>query len=310
MRKASTKNFKYDFKYEKKNLGKLFAKDWMLFLEAAFLLMICLIHAVSAGHYANFYPIDGTFQNYNPVRRLLNGQVPYRDFQDYLGLGHLYSGAFFTWLFGGNYRESLVAFSFLTILSFAALSILMAYGILGTMKRAVGVTCALLVCMLTQTFPFVNGLVLNKDILDSLNYALGSGNSDRLIRGLILTLSAIMPIIVFSKNYFSSRSELASFFAGIVAGFAFLWSNDFGICCYICIFIMTFSLSLIREEKLSIAIRNAFIELCVSVGGILFFAMVFTRGHIKEWFSATLGTGGVSGVVLWQRRRIKKLLYF
>ena len=87
------------------------------------------MHSLSAGHYANYYPINGTFQNYNPVRRLLSGQIPYKDFQDYLGLGHLYTGSVFTVLFGGTYRASLAAFSFLTFGGLALLSLVIGMAI-------------------------------------------------------------------------------------------------------------------------------------------------------------------------------------
>ena len=75
------------------------------------MIAICVLHALPAGYYADFYPINGTFQNFNPVRRLLNGQIPYSDFTDYLGIGHLYLGSFATIIFGlvgggGLSRES------------------------------------------------------------------------------------------------------------------------------------------------------------------------------------------------------------
>lgn len=66
------------------------------------LFIICILHAIPAGHYANFTPMNGTFQNYNPIRRLLAGQIPYKDFQDYLGMGHLYTGAIATYVIGGG----------------------------------------------------------------------------------------------------------------------------------------------------------------------------------------------------------------
>lgn len=60
------------------------------------MLAICFIYSLRAGHYADFSPINGTFQNFNPCRRLLAGQIPYKDFTDYLGMGHLYAGSMFT----------------------------------------------------------------------------------------------------------------------------------------------------------------------------------------------------------------------
>ena len=68
-----------------------------------------------------FFPINGSYQNYNPIRRLLDGQIPYRDFQDYLGLGHLYTGALVTFIFGGKYTGCLVAFIFLSFFGFGTI---------------------------------------------------------------------------------------------------------------------------------------------------------------------------------------------
>lgn len=102
--------------------------------EIIILISICLLHSLSSAHYVDFYPINGTFQNFNPVRRLLDGQVPYEDFQDYLGMGHLYTGAIFTGLFGGNFQSSLLAFSFLTLLCLALLAVMIGNVILKKKK--------------------------------------------------------------------------------------------------------------------------------------------------------------------------------
>lgn len=93
-------------------LKKINSATWIFLAEILLMVLLCYIHSVSAGHYANYYPINGTFQNYNPVRRLLSGQTPYKDFQDYLGLGHLYIGSIFTVILGGTYKDSLVYFIF------------------------------------------------------------------------------------------------------------------------------------------------------------------------------------------------------
>lgn len=48
----------------------------------------------------NSSPINGTFQNFYPVRCWLNGQVSTRDFATYLGFGHHILGSIMTWIFG------------------------------------------------------------------------------------------------------------------------------------------------------------------------------------------------------------------
>ena len=41
----------------------------------------------------------------HPLARLLDGQIPYKDFQDYLGLGHLFIGSLFYGKNGLNYSK-------------------------------------------------------------------------------------------------------------------------------------------------------------------------------------------------------------
>lgn len=66
-------------------------RNILFIMECVMIILICYLHVLSTSHYLEFSLINGTFQNYNPIRRYLARQIPYRDFQDYLGLGHLYS---------------------------------------------------------------------------------------------------------------------------------------------------------------------------------------------------------------------------
>lgn len=109
------------------NLKKIKKESLIFILEILLMLAICLLHSLSTGHYVDFWPMNGTFQNFNPVRRLLSGQIPYRDFQDYLGLGHLYTGTIMTLIFGGDYQGSLVAFTFLSFAGLACLSFMVGW---------------------------------------------------------------------------------------------------------------------------------------------------------------------------------------
>ncbi len=102
---------------------------------ALLILAICLLHASDAQYICNFKPINGTWQNYNPVRRALNGQVPFRDYNIYLGFGHLILGSISTAIFGGTFAASLSAFSFLTFFTFAFLSLCIGKSILQSWKQ-------------------------------------------------------------------------------------------------------------------------------------------------------------------------------
>jgi len=64
----------------------------------------------------DFYPLNGDFQNFNPIRRWLAGEAPGRDFNAYLGLGPTGLMTLATALLGGDYRASLAAVTGLCVL--------------------------------------------------------------------------------------------------------------------------------------------------------------------------------------------------
>lgn len=260
-----------------------------------------MIHACSAAYYADFSPINGTFQNYNPVRRLLDGQIPYCDFQDYLGFGHLYIGAVFTAVFGGNYRCSLIAFSFLTFGSLALLTCVMGIAIFKKKEIAVALTNVILLMLITQPFLFTNFISGDAAMLEALKCALEPGNSARFIRGMILP---IFILLMWLGYYFFQRIEFKNTFlkenkiligyagCGMLSGFAFVWSNDYGISCWICMVIMAFWIALARMRNLAKTFICTITELLSSLISLFICIEIFTVGHFDQWFSATLGAGG------------------
>ncbi len=287
LKKKTTEDEKF------RSRGQLF-----LFIEIVLMFAICVVHAYEAGQYADFFPINGTFQNFNPVRRLLHGQVPYRDFVDYLGMGHLYAGALMTVIFGGDYRASLVAFSFLALFSLAALSIMIGKAIFRDWKTVVGITDFVLILLLTQPRFFVNALGMTEDIINALNASLNTGNSARMMRGMIMPICTGI-FAVFSSGYkCRSRSghlkvgRLAVLAGvGCMAAFAFIWSNDYGISCWVCISIMVFWISFSRKRNILCAVTNMLIEMIFSTVGIFLLVEAVTLGHLGEWMDFTIGTG-------------------
>lgn len=282
-------------------LKKINSATWIFLAEILLMVLLCYIHSVSAGHYANYYPINGTFQNYNPVRRLLSGQTPYKDFQDYLGLGHLYIGSIFTVILGGTYKDSLVAFSFLTFGGLALLSFVMGLAIFRKREIAAAATNIILGMLLIQPLFFTNTVSGTNEILESLNYALGTGNSARFVRGMILPLFILLMWAVYNcfirvkekYNWIVKHEELCIYAGtGLMGGFAFTWSNDYGISCWVCLVIMTFLFSLSRTGRFWISVKHTCIEVAGSLLGIIFIVTIFTMGHLPAWFSSTFGIGG------------------
>lgn len=263
------------------------------------LIVICVIHSISAGHYANYYPINGTFQNFNPVRRFLSGQIPYRDFQDYLGMGHLYIGSFFTALYGGDYQGSLQAFSFLTFGGLAVLSLMVSMAVIKRKEIAGALTNILLIIFLVEPLFYKNGIAGTSEILEALEYALGTGNSARFIRGMILPIVCFLVFAgfiiyrkFFSVKFLKYKEILIYAGIGCVAGFSFAWSNDYGVSCWLCLLIMAFWLTLCRKENFLTSIASLAIATGSSLVCLFITVEMFTLGHFGQWFSATFGTGG------------------
>ena len=50
-----------------RHLDKVDKESWIFLFGLTVLAGICLFHSFGAGHYVDFYPMNGTFQNFNPV---------------------------------------------------------------------------------------------------------------------------------------------------------------------------------------------------------------------------------------------------
>lgn len=266
---------------------------------AILVLIICFAHSLEAQIDCDFYPTNGTFQNFNPIRRLLDGQTPFLDFSVYLGVGHLYLGGFLTALFGGTYAASLSAFSFLTLLSFALISTVAGYAILGSLKRSLPVTLLLLIALLTSSLVFQDGIF--KTFGDALNASLSPGNSARFIRGSILPICLIIIIcltsLVKKARFFRDadkdfRSIALTFVCSIAGAICFIFSNDYGLCSWLCICIMIFIIAIAKKEGLLKSFGLGALYIAVSGLLIIIIVTLITCGNPISWFDLTFGTGG------------------
>lgn len=275
---------------------------YLFVLQSVMIFLIIFIHSVSSSHYINFIPINGTFQNYNPIRRLIiAGEVPYKDFVDYLGLGHLFSGSLFTWIFGSDYQASYTAFILLSILSLALLVFMLGNSILNNRNRALLVVNIVLLILLIQPLFYTNAIGGTNDIINALNYARGPGNSARYIRGMIMPIFVLIYLggnfglqkyknrIVYVNKHCEKINVLM---IGVFSGISFVWSNDYGISCWLCSIIMVFIVTFIRKRKCIEAILAAMCCTIISIVTIFVIIQLVTKGNFTQWFAFTFGTGG------------------
>lgn len=281
------------------NAKKSGGGQWLFRANVLILVVMGILHSLEAGHYANFIPINGTFQDYNPIRRFLAGQIPYQDFQDYLGLGHLYLGVIFTGILGGKYRASLVAFRLIAFLSTALIFYVLLKIILKRNGLALSITNLILGVLLIQP-TFYESIVGDQQVKNALDYAMSTGNSARMLRGAILPISMVL-IVRFSpqilkwirQGAFKIKAiNLVCILSGGLAGVCFPWSNDYGICSWLCILLFTFFVLFARTGKFSKAFRGFFLAVIASLASIFVVVEIVTVGNFENWFMATFGTGG------------------
>ena len=103
---------------------------WFVFISICFACMYALIITKNS----DFYPINGDFQNYNPVRRFLDGQIPFKDFSVYLGCGEMILDALGLLVVGNTFTNSLMVIRFFNGIIFWGFTYVISYLISGSHK--------------------------------------------------------------------------------------------------------------------------------------------------------------------------------
>lgn len=116
---------------------------WALGASAAVWIVGIAIANARAHHATlDFHPINGSFQTFDPIRRLEAGQWPGRDFDAYLGLGPVYATYAVTSLGGGTFGASLVAVAALATFLHAFTCGVLARAAGASARAAIGVAVA------------------------------------------------------------------------------------------------------------------------------------------------------------------------
>lgn len=226
--------------------------------------------------YADFSAINGVFQNYNVVRRLLDGQIPYVDFAVYLGLGHLYIGALFTYIFGNSYIASKLVFDFLNMLSFVLVIIALSKGSFG--KKSIIPAVLLLIILLIAMYGILPV------------YLPTTGISARYLRGMILPIVILLLFYIENSNKKYIKKYL-NIIRGFILGFSFLWSNDYGISTYIAGMIVYSYYILISHNKIFDKVKEICLIVLSSIVAIFLLITISTKGHPDIWIMQTIDSG-------------------
>ena len=233
----------------------------------------------------DYVAINGTFQNYNFIRRFLNGQIPFVDFPVYLGSGHLITTSIVTFLCGGDYAASVLAYNFVSSLSLVFYCY--SFGIV----------------YFKGNWLVPSSLALVLRMVPSLisEYMLEGGNSARPIRGSIVPLVILIYVLVslfFEKH--ENWSEKRQFYSHVVlfsilSGLAFVWGNDYGVASFIALFCLVLFFVIVKYKNVIRTIVSGLIMLSGSSLIILLFSFLITRGHPLAWFRSNFMSADFQG---------------
>ncbi|OPH53106.1 hypothetical protein BC351_32010 [Paenibacillus ferrarius] len=246
----------------------------------ALVMLVCLYTALSRIYFSDFFPINGDFQNYNGYRRILNGQVPFRDFYFYLGLGPLYTKTVILFILGNNFTMSLAVTNFVTALFFSSSIFLISYLNITNIKRSL-----ILTLLLILTAAGLKGEFHLFDIFNQLPFLdnIHPGNSDRMVRS-FLPFIFVYIFLFFNKISKIKKKINNSFVYGIFLGAGIAWSNDYGISVLIAGTII-YCLLYFRLKFLTSFIKKKILFILGILLGCYSLVSILTLGHFTNWFN-------------------------
>ncbi len=243
--------------------------------------------------HADFMAINGAYQTFNPIRRIMDGEIPDLDFTIYLGVGTTYLITFLAFLTGGNF--SAVSFSnhflhlFCHFLAFLSLFYLSGMPLRRSLFVASGIVAIIplviddshLSQFLTSLkIPFVPSLPL----LPAWGELFTPGLSNLGLRSALPFLTSLCLLIAI---HYLKNQPLGLFICwGSLIGVQPLWSNDYGLISSLVLFFIA-SLYILKYFNL---IKGQLFFILITSAIVAFFsvASIATRGHPNFWIRNNL----------------------
>lgn len=255
-------------------IKKLMSNPFLYVLSVLLVLVVYYLKAYAQVPNLDYVPINGTFQNYNIIRRFLDGQIPFVDFPAYLGMGHLVVTSFFTLLFGGNYAASVISYHFVSSLSVVIYCYVLSFVFF---KRNWVIPSFMAVLFRVVLYPVFDPMFLG-------------GNSARSIRALVIPISIL--IYVIGSAIIESRKEMSEnkkfylhlILLSVISGMAFVWSNDYGLVCFIAIMMLVPLFVLVKKKSVLKMLLSEGVVIAGTVIIASLLVLIVSRGHFYDWF--------------------------
>jgi hypothetical protein len=268
-----------------------------LFKISGFLALLTLLtflglyHALINCPDANYLAINGDFQNFNPLRRLHAGQVFFKDFDVYTGMGPNFANFILSLFFPLNLYNSKVIV-YIVIFWHYVLLFFTFFRIIGmTSLWALASTCIFLLEAIDRRFFFLPRAFYS--YFDKLFYP---GISNVPLRFGIEIWTIFFLFITLRRDLPKNIKKLA---LGIILGSTIPWSNDFGFATYAATAILIFIVYL--KEAFQISFKRKFLSSLIeaslnslqvglfSIFWCLLLIALLTQGHVIHFIKYCAG---------------------
>lgn len=277
-------------------------RHWLwLFLVAA--MVVAFEFGMERIFSVNFESTNGDYQNYNALRRFLDGQIPYRDFANYLGMGLLVLCAPFLALHN-SFVVSLFATNVVTVFLYVLFVAMIFYLVTG--KRGLSVLAGLMFPKLFSAKLFAALPIFGyyTDYYVGLCLApQGSFHLGRMSLALLLCTAALLGCRhvhrassgrLQANTGLTLRGLLAvprvAAMVGFVVGLGLTWSNDYGFACIGSTSLVLLILAVadgVQKRDWKKAFLRFLWYLPALLLGMLVSILLASRGHLASWFSYT-----------------------
>lgn len=248
---------------------------------------------------SNFVCTNGDYQSYNILRRYLNGQVPYRDFANYLGMGIVAlcgpllstHNSFTASLFVTNMMASVCFILFVAMIFYLITGNKMVSAFAGLVMPKI-LTSDWLLNMFTEKGAQIDGY------LTAIAYPGNSFRAGRMFLVVILCRVALVAIDFLKDKYpegvlrAAAGTAIGAAAIGLITGLGMTWSNDFGFCCIgsVTLIMIILTIADFFAKKDSALLWKRFIYFLPALAtGMLISVAIASKGNISSWFEFTAG---------------------
>lgn len=277
---------------------------WYILLGVCAVIMLIVLLGAATTMYnnASFSPINGDYQTYNIVRRMRAGQLPFRDYVNYLGIGVTQLVGAVAMLLGNTLVASKTAVSLLYYfalwIEIAVLLYLITRRKLAALGGATVLFCFSVYAHVVQSAQPGLGGLLQQDLFFA--DLLTANNSLRPLRASLPFFVGAALLLIFRYYRPKRQGVLRPYYVAallaMIAACARLWTNDMGLV-FVLVSFVVFAVFRARWQ------RQYAIELGVWLGVYLVMhfitVMLATGGHYGAWWTYNSVFGGVSDYQTW-----------